>query len=94
VYYEKDPQAWKVHSSAEAFTIFYTGVVASALAFAVQTWVIDRAGPVFASVYLPVQTILVAVMASVFFRRRILLGRVDWSNIDCGWTIPCCVGKR
>jgi drug/metabolite transporter (DMT)-like permease len=48
--------------------------VASALAFAVQTWVIDRAGPVFASVYLPVQTILVAVMASVFLGEEFYLG--------------------
>ena len=39
--------------------------MASALSFAVQTWVIDRAGPVFVSVYLPVQTLLVALMASV-----------------------------
>ncbi|XP_059438953.1 protein WALLS ARE THIN 1-like isoform X2 [Corylus avellana] len=26
-YYEKDPQAWKVHSGAEAFSIFYTILV-------------------------------------------------------------------
>jgi hypothetical protein len=50
------------------------GVVASALAFAVQTWVIDRAGPVFASVYLPVQTLLVAVMASVVLGEEFYLG--------------------
>lgn len=48
--------------------------MASALAFAVQTWVIDRAGPVFVSVYLPVQTLLVAVMASVFLGEEFYLG--------------------
>lgn len=48
--------------------------MASALAFAVQTWVIDKAGPVFASVYLPVQTLIVAVMASVVLGEEFYLG--------------------
>lgn len=50
------------------------GVVASALSFAAQTWVIDRAGPVFVSVYLPVQTLLVAVMASVVLGEEFYFG--------------------
>ncbi|XP_041020695.1 protein WALLS ARE THIN 1-like isoform X2 [Juglans microcarpa x Juglans regia] len=75
-YFEKDSQAWQVHSSAELFSIFYTGLVASAMGFAVQTWVVDRAGPVFVSVYLPVQTLLVAVMASVVLGEEFYLGGV------------------
>ncbi|KAM3708892.1 hypothetical protein ACJW31_02G130800 [Castanea mollissima] len=51
-----------------------TGVVASALSFAAQTWVIDRAGLVFVSVYLPVQTLPVAVMASVVLGEEFYLG--------------------
>ena len=39
--------------------------MASGVAFAVQTWCIDRGGPVFVAVYQPVQTLLVAVMASL-----------------------------
>uniref|UniRef100_A0A7N2LZV0 WAT1-related protein n=1 Tax=Quercus lobata TaxID=97700 RepID=A0A7N2LZV0_QUELO len=74
--FERDLQAWQVHSDGELFSIFYTGVVASALSFAAQTWVIDRAGPVFVSVYLPVQTLLVAVMASVVLGEEFYLGGV------------------
>lgn len=44
------------------------------MGFAVQTWVVDRAGPVFVSVYLPVQTLLVAVMASVVSGEEFYLG--------------------
>lgn len=44
------------------------------MAFALQTWVIDRAGPVFVSIYLPLQTLLVAVMASVLFGEEFYLG--------------------
>ena len=49
-------------------------MVASALSFAAQTWVIVRAGPVFVSVYLPVRTLLVAVMASVVLGEEFYLG--------------------
>ncbi|KAM4117522.1 hypothetical protein ACB094_02G131100 [Castanea mollissima] len=74
--FERDLQAWQVHSDGELFSIFYTGVVASALSFAAQTWVIDRAGLVFVSVYLPVQTLPVAVMASVVLGEEFYLGGV------------------
>ncbi|KAG6645650.1 protein WALLS ARE THIN 1-like isoform X1 [Carya illinoinensis] len=74
-YFEKDSQAWQVHSSA-FFSICYTGLVASAMGFAVQTWVVDKAGPVFVSVYLPVQTLLVAVMATVVLGEEFYLGGV------------------
>ena len=52
--------------------------MASALSFAVQTWVIDRAGPVFVSVYLPIQTLLVALMASVVLGEEFYLG--GWAS--------------
>ncbi|GFP89789.1 protein walls are thin 1, partial [Phtheirospermum japonicum] len=42
---ERDPQAWLVHFGYELFSVFYAGVVASGIAFAVQIWCIDRGGP-------------------------------------------------
>lgn len=50
------------------------GLVASGVAFAVQTWCIDRGGPVFVAVYQPVQTLLVAVMASLLLGEQFYLG--------------------
>ena len=44
------------------------------MAFAVQTWCIDRGGPVFVAVYQPVQTLLVAVMASLLLGEQFYLG--------------------
>ncbi|GFS46454.1 walls Are Thin 1 [Actinidia rufa] len=41
---ERDPQAWLVHSRGELLSVFYAGVVASGIAFAVQIWCIDRGG--------------------------------------------------
>ncbi|XP_050211196.1 protein WALLS ARE THIN 1 [Mercurialis annua] len=73
---ERDPQAWMFHSGGELFTILYAGVVASGIAFAVQIWCIDRGGPVFVAVYQPVQTLVVAIMASIALGEEFYLGGI------------------
>lgn len=73
---ERDPQAWLVHSGAELFSVFYAGVVASGIAFAVQIWCIDKGGPVFVAVYQPVQTLVVALMASFALGEEFYLGGI------------------
>ena len=56
--------------------------MASGVAFAVQTWCIDRGGPVFVAVYQPVQTLLVAVMASLLLGEQFYLGGYVTYPID------------
>ncbi|OEL25437.1 Protein WALLS ARE THIN 1 [Dichanthelium oligosanthes] len=73
---ERDAAAWVLSSGSELLTILYAGLVASGVAFAVQTWCIDRGGPVFVAVYQPVQTLLVAVMASLLLGERFYLGGI------------------
>ncbi|BAT77728.1 protein WALLS ARE THIN 1-like [Vigna umbellata] len=73
---ERDAQAWIFQSGGEVFTIFYAGVVASGIAFAVQTWCVDRGGPVFVAVYQPVQTLVVAIMASLALGEEFYLGGI------------------
>ncbi|XP_058107918.1 protein WALLS ARE THIN 1 [Magnolia sinica] len=73
---ERDPQAWSFHSGGEVFTILYAGFVASGIAFAVQIWCIDRGGPVFVAVYQPVQTLVVAIMASIALGEQFYLGGI------------------
>lgn len=56
------------------FLLKMQGVVASGIAFAVQIWCIDRGGPVFVAVYQPVQTLVVAIMASIALGEEFYLG--------------------
>ena len=53
----------------------FQGVVASGLAFAIQIWVVERGGPMLVAAYLPLQTLVAAVMASVFLSEAFSLGR-------------------
>ncbi|CAL1404367.1 unnamed protein product [Linum trigynum] len=76
-FFERDnPQAWQVHSTGELLSVLYSGVVVSGIGFGIQIWVIQRGGPVFVSGYLPLQTMLVAVMASIFLSEEFHLGGV------------------
>ena len=52
------------------------GFIASGVAFAVQIWCIDRGGPVFVAVYQPVQTMVVAIMASLTLGDKFYLGGI------------------
>lgn len=56
------------------YVFIMQGVVASGIAFAVQIWCIDRGGPVFVAVYQPVQTLVVAIMASIALGEEFYLG--------------------
>ncbi|KAL5706649.1 WD repeat-containing protein wat1 [Ranunculus cassubicifolius] len=73
---ERDSQAWLIHSGGELFSVFYAGLVASGIAFAVQIWCIDRGGPVFVAVYQPVQTLVVAIVASIALGEEFYLGGI------------------
>ncbi|GAA0178054.1 hypothetical protein LIER_29783 [Lithospermum erythrorhizon] len=73
---ERNMDAWLIHDGAELFTVFYAGVVASGIAFAVQIWCIDRGGPVFVAVYQPVQTLVVAITSSVALGEEFYLGGI------------------
>lgn len=75
-FFERDAEAWVFHSGSEIFTILYAGFIASGVAFAVQIWCIDRGGPVFVAVYQPVQTLVVAIMASVTLGEKFYLGGI------------------
>lgn len=76
LFMERDSKAWLIQSGGELFSVFYAGVVASGIAFAVQIWCIDRGGPVFVAVYQPVQTLVVAIMASIALGEEFYLGGV------------------
>ncbi|KAL2348566.1 hypothetical protein Fmac_002566 [Flemingia macrophylla] len=75
-FFEKDFKAWQVNSSGEIYSVLFSGLVTSGLASAIQIWTIGKGGPVLASIYLPLQTLLVALMASIVFGEEFFLGGI------------------
>ncbi|KAI3463743.1 hypothetical protein Pfo_020406 [Paulownia fortunei] len=73
---EKDPKHWQIQSGEEIFTILYAGVISSGLVISLQTWCIQKGGPVFVASFQPVQTVLVAGMAFVILGDQLYSGGV------------------
>lgn len=71
---ERDPMKWKIMSGEELFTILYAGIISSGIVLSLQTWCIQKGGPVFVAVFQPVQTVLVAIMAFAILHDQFYLG--------------------
>ncbi|KAK6921248.1 EamA domain [Dillenia turbinata] len=73
---ETDPEQWKIKSVAELTAILYTGIVTSGFVFTVQTWCIQKGGPVLVAVVQPFQTVLVAFVASLLLGDQLYTGGI------------------
>ncbi|KAJ0239001.1 EamA domain-containing protein [Hirschfeldia incana] len=73
-YFERDVESWKILSGGEVYALLYTGVVGSAMVFAIQIYVVERGGPLFVSAYLPLQTLVAAVLATFALGEHFYLG--------------------
>ncbi|KAL5748839.1 hypothetical protein ACOSQ2_026136 [Xanthoceras sorbifolium] len=73
---DPDINRWKIQSGEELFTILYAGIVASGIVFSLQTWCIHKGGPVFVAVFQPLQTLLVAIMASLILGDQLYSGGI------------------
>ncbi|XP_006285169.2 WAT1-related protein At4g30420 [Capsella rubella] len=71
---EKDSNAWILHSYSEFATCLYAGIGASALSFTVQAWAISKRGPVFSALFNPLCTVIVTILAALFFQEEIYTG--------------------
>ncbi|KAL0923903.1 hypothetical protein M5K25_004690 [Dendrobium thyrsiflorum] len=74
VFSERDIERWKIHSGEELLAVLYAGLVGSGITFSLQTWCIDRAGPLFVAVFQPVQTVLVAILAAIILGDQLYSG--------------------
>ncbi|XP_018622464.1 WAT1-related protein At3g18200 isoform X3 [Nicotiana tomentosiformis] len=73
---ERDPTRWKIHSGEEVYLILYAGIVSSGIVLSLQTWCIQKGGPVYVATFQPVQTVLVAVMAFVVLGDQLYSGGI------------------
>ncbi|XP_027359450.1 WAT1-related protein At3g18200 [Abrus precatorius] len=71
---ENDLENWKIISLEELFILLYAGIVASGIVISLQTWCIQKGGPVFVAAFQPVQTFLVAVMAALILGDQLYTG--------------------
>ncbi|KAD6794955.1 hypothetical protein E3N88_05851 [Mikania micrantha] len=69
-------EAWKVTSYLQIGSLLYTAIVGSGISIFAQSWIIQKRGPVFSAMFNPLNTVIVAVFASIFLREQIFVGSV------------------
>ncbi|CAI8594941.1 unnamed protein product [Vicia faba] len=76
IFTENDFEKWKIKSLEELSTILYAGIVASGVMLSLQTWCIQKGGPVFVAVFQPLQTFLVVLMAALILGDQLYSGGI------------------
>ncbi|XP_027362912.1 WAT1-related protein At4g08300-like [Abrus precatorius] len=71
---QEKPAAWFITSTVEIFCILYAGVICGGFAIISQFWTTERKGPVFVSMFNPLGTILVAILAYLVFGEQLHTG--------------------
>ncbi|CAM0913853.1 unnamed protein product [Alopecurus aequalis] len=72
----RDMGAWAVGLDTRLFTVVYSGVVCSGVAFYVQGLVTKTRGPVFVTAFQPLCMLITAVMGSILLKEETTLGSV------------------
>ncbi|XP_020248870.1 WAT1-related protein At4g08290-like isoform X5 [Asparagus officinalis] len=70
------PADWALRLDINLWSILYGGVVCSGLIIFIQLWCTKEKGPVFVTMFNPVATILVAVLAYVIFGEKLYTGSI------------------
>ncbi|EPS63767.1 hypothetical protein M569_11017, partial [Genlisea aurea] len=76
VAFARDFQEWKIGFDARLLSVSYCGIAVTGLGFYLQSWVIEKKGPVFMAATTPLITVFTMIL-SVFVLGEVLrLGRV------------------
>ncbi|KAK7391622.1 hypothetical protein VNO78_20039 [Psophocarpus tetragonolobus] len=73
---EHDSSAWALGLNIDLWSTLYGGVVAAGLIIYLQLWCTEKKGPVFVTMFNPLCTILVAILAYFVFGEKLYLGSI------------------
>nr|KYP42106.1 Auxin-induced protein 5NG4 [Cajanus cajan] len=73
---ERDWNQWKLGFNIRLLTVVYSGIVVSGIAVVIIAWCIKKRGPLFASVFNPLQILLVDIAAYLTLDEKLYLGSV------------------
>uniref|UniRef100_A0A453MPN0 WAT1-related protein n=1 Tax=Aegilops tauschii subsp. strangulata TaxID=200361 RepID=A0A453MPN0_AEGTS len=73
---ERHVSPWMLTSKLEIVTVLYAGIVGSGAGYLIMTWCVEKKGPVFTAVFIPMMQIMVAIIDFFFLHEQIYLGSV------------------
>ncbi|XP_027348407.1 WAT1-related protein At1g25270-like [Abrus precatorius] len=93
---ERDWSQWKLGYNITLLTVAYSGIMNSGIVVIVIAWCIKMRGPLFASIFGPLQLLLVAVASYLMLNEKLYLGSLlGAALIVCGlYTVLWGKGKE
>ncbi|KAJ6708913.1 WAT1-RELATED PROTEIN [Salix koriyanagi] len=76
VFMHHKPAAWSIGSSIEFWSIIYAGVISCGLTISIQLWCTEHKGPVFVTMFSPLGTVMVAILAYFLFGEELHAGSI------------------
>ncbi|CAK9169380.1 unnamed protein product [Ilex paraguariensis] len=73
--------AWKLRPDIEVISVIYSAVFGSVVTYSVQTWCINKKGPVFVAMFKPLGIAIAALMGIIFLGDALHVG--SWSHCNC-----------
>ncbi|XP_066308944.1 WAT1-related protein At5g64700-like [Miscanthus floridulus] len=90
---ERDFSKWKLALDIRLFAVLYSGILVSGVAYYMQVWVIEKSGPVFLAMTMPI-TLLVTIVLSLFLGEAVTLGSILGGVIMVGGLYSVLWAKR
>ncbi|WVZ66128.1 hypothetical protein U9M48_015400 [Paspalum notatum var. saurae] len=72
---ERDLSRWKLAGAVSLAGVLFTGIVVAAISYYLQIWVIEKRGPVFLSMSMPLSLVFTMAIASFLLGEDVSLGR-------------------
>ncbi|CAK9137806.1 unnamed protein product [Ilex paraguariensis] len=73
---ERDPNAWKLKPDLKLATICYSAILVVSLRSVVMTWALRKKGPVFVTMFKPLDMVIAVVMGITFLGDALYIGSV------------------
>ncbi|PKI58602.1 hypothetical protein CRG98_020991 [Punica granatum] len=87
--FARDPHEWRLGWNIRLLSVAYCGIVVTGVTYYLQTWVIEKRGPVFLAMSTPLSLVITLFFSAVVLHEIITLGSF------AGWrTVQCSVGEE
>ncbi|GAU11423.1 hypothetical protein TSUD_344140 [Trifolium subterraneum] len=85
--------SWSLLDSMRLTSSLYSGVICTGLTYCIFSWTIEKKGPLYVSVFTPMQLILTAIISWAFIREKLFLGTAIGSVLIVGGLYAVLWGK-
>ncbi|XP_074575970.1 WAT1-related protein At5g64700-like [Curcuma longa] len=91
--FERDSSKWKLHLDMGLLAILYCGLVVTGVAFYLQTWCLEKKGPVFLSIFTPLSLVFTLIVSTILAGEMVHLGSILGAVLMAGGLYGVLWGK-